>query len=572
MAARRGVLGPWIELTRRRWRTGAVVFGAVLATGLALLFLTRPVYRSEAALRLGEPPPPGGVSPTSGVLSFFQLGGDAFANDLEILASRSLAERVVEETSLNATLVAPAGWHRDSLLAALGTTRETGEATYEIRRTDDGFRVRRVSPGDSVLGTVAPGERVVLAGVTAAFRAPRDRAPREFAIRTVPFAEAVRRARGALRVERPRREANVVALAFDHTDPGLANAVVEATVSSFIGLRTTLHHRESGQTVDSLRAVAERTAVELRDAEERLVRLQREARLVAPEAQSEALVERQAAALAALQRAQAERSALDEMARRLDAARESPRGWTALLSYPAFLENETLGRLLADLTTLHSKREELAARRTADNRELRVLDRQIAYIDTALRELAAEYGAGLDERIAGLEPRLRETELALAALPGSAAELGRRQRQVRLLSEVTVLTEQRLRQEELREALTYSNVQVIDPPALRDRPVWPRKKLGLLVALLLAGATAALGMVVRDRSDPRVRGVDQLRDVLDRPVVAVTGSGPDGPPTATVIARSPWSGPTGAGSRPAEMGSPGSGRRARSGSSPTRSP
>ena len=61
-------------------------------------------------------------------------------------------------------------------------------------------------------------------------------------------------------------------------------------------------------------------------------------------------------------------------------------------------------------------------------------------------------------------------------MPARVAELGRRQRDVRLLSEIVVLTEQRLRQEELREALTYSNVQVIDPPALRDRPVWPRKK------------------------------------------------------------------------------------------------
>jgi hypothetical protein len=83
-----------------------------------------------------------------------------------------------------------------------------------------------------------------------------------------------------------------------------------------------------------------------------------------------------------------------------------------------------------------------------------------------------------------------------------------------------VLTEQRLRQEELRRALTFANVQVIDPPALRDRPVWPRPKLGLAVALLLAGATALLGIVVVDRADSTLRTAAQVNAVLGAPAVA----------------------------------------------------
>jgi uncharacterized protein involved in exopolysaccharide biosynthesis len=92
-------------------------------------------------------------------------------------------------------------------------------------------------------------------------------------------------------------------------------------------------------------------------------------------------------------------------------------------------------------------------------------------------------------------------DATLASVPAQNIELLRRQRTVRILSEVVVLTEQRLRQEELRQALTFANVQVIDPPELRYRPIWPQKGIGVVVAFLLAALSAIIGMMVVDRAD-----------------------------------------------------------------------
>jgi hypothetical protein len=111
---------------------------------------------------------------------------------------------------------------------------------------------------------------------------------------------------------------------------------------------------------------------------------------------------------------------------------------------------------------------------------------------------------------------------ALAATPAQAVELARRQRAIRLLSEIIILTEQRLRQEELRQALTFSNVQVIDPPALRYKPVWPRKKLGLAVGLLISGAFGLLALVVAERADRTVRRSREIEELTGAPILAVT--------------------------------------------------
>lgn len=515
-----GVISAWVRLVQRRWPTGLVTGALVLAVAVAVVFLSRPVYRSEAALRLGEPPPPGGVSPTGGALSFLRVGGDPFANDLELLASRTIAESIVERVGLSARLVAPVGWHRDSVLTTLTTSRDTDLGAWEIAWVDDRIRIRDAST-DTVVAEVEPGRPATFGGVTVALRPWRDGMPREIGLRTVPFAQAVQRTRSAVRVERPRREANVLSIAFDDIDPGIANAVVSATVTEFMRLRTQLQQRESGQTVDSLRAVVGETARELRQAEEALAAWQRSSGMVAPDVQSEAIVDRQAVVITQLERARAELSGVDEMLGRLDEAGGSERAWTSLLSYPAFLENQTLGELLASLTTLYAQRAELASRLAPTNRDVVAVTRQIDYYESSLRNLAREYRAGLVERIASLEPQALAFDSLLATVPARVAELGRRQRDVRLLSEIVVLTEQRLRQEELREALTYSNVQVIDPPALRDRPVWPRKKIGLLVGMVLAGAFALLAMVVRDRTDARVRRVAQLREAADWPVLGV---------------------------------------------------
>ena len=523
-----GVIASWVGLVRRRWPTGLMAGSLVFGVAVAAVFLARPVYRSEAALRLGEPPPPGGVSPTAGVLSFLRVGGDPFANDLELLSSRTLAESIVDRVALSAQLIAPAGWHRDSVLTELRTTRETRLAAYDVEWTDGRIRVRRKSAGDSLVADVAPGEPAMFDGVTAVFRPWREGMPREVGLSTVPFAQAVRRTRSAVAVERPRREANVVAIAYGSTDPRIANDVVTTTITEFMRLRTQLQQRESGQTVDSLRAVAAGTAAELRQAEDALASFQRASRLVAPEVQGEALVERQADVVTRLERARAELAAVDEMLGRLDAAGDSDRAWTSLLSYPAFLENQTLGEMLTALTLLYGERANLGSRLAPTNRDVVAITRQIEYFEESLRNVAREYRIGLHDGIEMLEPQAAAFDSILATMPASITGLGRRQRDVRILTEIVILTEQRLRQEELRQALTYSNVQVIDAPALRDRPVWPRKKIGLLVGMVLAGAFAMLAMVVRDRTDFRIRRVAQLSELTGRPVLAVVESGRGG--------------------------------------------
>src|SRR5690606_11782019 len=165
----------------------------------------------------------------------------------------------------------------------------------------------------------------------------------------------------------------------------------------------------------------------------------------------------------------------------------------------------------------------------AESRALAVLDEQIESIDASLRALAEAYASALERAERELSARIAEMDAELAGMPRDLIELARRQREIRILSEILVLTEQRLRQEELRQALTFSNVQVIDPPALRYRPVWPRKKVGVAIALLLGGTFSLLGMVVAERADRGLRSARQVRDAAGVPVLAAPLAGHGAP-------------------------------------------
>lgn len=512
----------WVRLVRRRRAWAGAVFLAVFGLAALVLVFARPVYRAKARLRLGDPPPASGVSPNTGILSFFQLGGDAFSNDLELFGSRTLAEGLVDDLALNVVLDAPRAVHRATVLARLAASRQTSKATFRVNWVEPSrVSVERVAPSDSVIGSFETGSTAVFGGVRAVFLPRAEGRPEEVEVRTVPFGEALRSTENGIGLTRPRREANVLEVTYTDEDPDLAEAVVREGVGRFLAMRAELVERESAETVDSLRTVAEGTRAELDEANAAIEALQRETGLVAPDAQSEALIQRYERSIGELETARAELEALDTQLARVGEARNRVDAWTTLVAHPRFLDNQTVGGILGRLTELQASLTDVASRKAPGSRDVRTLEQQIEQLDGALRTIALEFRGALSGQVEDLEGRVAEMSAALARVPQTVLELGRRQLSARLLSELLVITEQRLRQEEIRQALTFSNVQVIDPAAVEYRPIWPRTKVGLVVGFILALGSALLSVVVVELADAAVRTEDDLRRAGVGPIVGV---------------------------------------------------
>lgn len=531
-----GVVDAWKRVLARRWKGGAATFVLVMALAAAVVFLPRPVRRAEATLRLGAPPPVGGglslggATSPAGLFSLFQqMTGDPFANELELLTSRTVMEGVVTDNALNVALQAPRGIDRDSVLFSLSAARAARKATYQATWLPTGrVAVRRTAPADAAYGPFAPGRPAAFDGVVVSFRPWRPGMPRTVELRRTPFGEAVRRTTGRLVAERKRREANLVRIAYDDPDAGLALRVVESAGARYAALRSDIQRRESGVTTDSLRTVAERTAAELRAQEDALERFQREARIVAPQAQGEAFVKRASEVDASLAKARDELAGVSDVLARLAAAPDPASGWAGLVAHPTFLENKTLGDLLNTLVHLEQQRLDLGGRRTAEDRTVQSLDRQIAYLDGSLRALVRQYRDGVAGQVSLLAQERAGLDSVLTRAPADQIELARRQRTVRELGEVYLFTDQRLRQESLRDALSFASVQVVDPPEVLYKPVWPRKGLGLGAGLLLALTFATLAMALMERADRSVHSALDIQAAAGAPLLAAATPDGDG--------------------------------------------
>jgi uncharacterized protein involved in exopolysaccharide biosynthesis len=517
------VIWSWVALVRRRWLAGLAVFAAVFAFAAWTVLTARPIYRADARLRIAEPPPSTGVGTAgSAMLGFMRMGGDPFANDMELMKSRSVAESIVRDAALTIRHNAPPGWQRDSLFSSLRTTDQTGRAYFEVTWTDPTqVEIKRLGKPEVAIGKFATGAPVQFGGIEVVFLQRKANGPETIGLSTLPFAEATRLTRTKLKIARVRRDANVVELTYADGDRRLSQSVVESAVNRFVALRTSIQERESGQNVDSLRGVASHTLAELTRAETDLEKMQRESLMVDPGAQSEAFIERYSNVATELEQSRAQLQGIRSVLQRAQSAQNPAERWTKLLAYPPLLANTTIGELLARLTALEEQRAVLAPRRTENNRELAIVLDQIGYIDRSLSALAADIQTSMTEQVQRLESQLANMDAALASVPLRTIELARRQRSARILSEVLVLTEQRLRQEELRQALSFSNVQVIDPPALRDKPVWPRKKLGLAVGWLIAGFCGVLAIALSERADRRVRTAADITRLTGAPVLGV---------------------------------------------------
>jgi uncharacterized protein involved in exopolysaccharide biosynthesis len=518
-----GVIWSFVFLLRRRWVSGVALFVLVLAMAIWMIWSARPTYRADTKIRIGEPPPAAPVGSTGSTLfGFMRLGGDPFANDMELLGSRTVNEAVVREAVLTMRAIAPAGWHRDSLFSALSTADSTVKALFEASWLEDGrIHVKQLAPRERAVGTFGPGTPVALAGVTVGFNARRPRGPEKIEISIVPFGEAVRRTSTAIRVARKRRDANVAEIRFVDTDPGVSRAVVASALRHFIELRTQIARREGGQNVDSLRVVARQTLADLTAAESALEKHERANGLVDPGAQTAAFVKRYNEGVVELEKLRAQVGELTATLERADKTQSPAERWTKLVSFEPFLNNGMIGGLLGQITALEAKRSELAPRRTESNREYASVVEQINYIDKSLSSIARDVETGLRSQLERVEEQQRQMDAALAGLPANVIELGRRQRSARVLSDVLISTEQRLRQEELRQALSFSNIQVIDPPALRYKPVWPRKKVGLALGMLLAAMTSIIGMALMEQADRRVRNAGDVMRLTGAPVLGI---------------------------------------------------
>jgi len=374
---------------RRRWLwiVGGTVIGMLLAALLLLVLPAQYEGRTTMLLRpmttdgpgLGQMSGRGGAAGRLGALGDIFSSDSGFDTELEILTSRSVLGAVVDSLGLQGRLRADGEALPEDVFAAIQYPGDTDDLKVRFRKDGGAYRVQ----GGGQQISVRPGERGQIAGIT--FQLAAGPLPDRFHLNVSSRQKAVRDLRRRLAVEEP--GGDVAELIFRDPSPVLAAVVPNALVEQYMLRRRTTDRGANQHRYEFLRVHTDSVASQLAQAEEDLRRQQEETGVFDPAVQGRAELEQALALRAEMERLDVERRALQRI---LDGAR-SPR---ELAAYPSLLRNEAINQILSDLLALETQRLALLDRRFETDRDVELITRQIAQLDSNLTSLSRSYLPG----------------------------------------------------------------------------------------------------------------------------------------------------------------------------------
>lgn len=506
------------RLGRALWRNRWLVIGLTtlaIAVAAVVTALQTPVYESEATVLIdsesrGLDLVRGLVPSGLGVLAGLDAGGSDIETDLAVLRSRQVAESVVDSLGLRVVL-ADRGLARDSILRVISAPRGTQQGIYRLERLDDRSYSILNEDGNARIELperVVVGEPFHIGEVMLALQAlPGEELPDRVRFRILPFRAAVDQFREKLRVARP-SAAKVLGIQFRSPDPIIAAEVPNAVAESFLAFKNRMSRAEASSTLEFLQDQARTYEGELRSAEARLQAFKEQARVVEPTTQATEQIRRVAEVQAERDALLAERQSLQRLLGRVDGAPDGRMGSAAyrqLAAFPSFITNAAVQEILRTLMQLDNERAELLVRRTEQNVDVQGIDSRIGLLERSLYQLVRNYLAGVENRLTSLDAALAGYATEMQQVPAREVEFLRLTREQKLLEQVHVLIQTRLKEEQINSAADATNVRLIDAALVPERPSFPKPILNLTLAALLGIMLSAGIVFVREVRDRRLR-------------------------------------------------------------------
>ncbi|HEY6110087.1 MAG TPA: Wzz/FepE/Etk N-terminal domain-containing protein, partial [Gemmatimonadales bacterium] len=389
-----------------------ILVTTLLGTGLTLYVVRRqrPVYEARATLRMPEQQ----YAPTTDILSALN-GPSTIETEMEIVRSRSVAEKVVQALGLQLTIIEPRGVPQQSLFGVLRFASDARPGTYVVRRDTTAFSV--TAPSGETVGSPY-GVPLEVGGVTLEPLPLADSSagPAQITLSVAGLSDAAEGLRGGLRVTRPQDYAGIVAVAWQSTDPVLAMQVVNGVAEAYIQKRGESQRETYHAAAEFLRTQVDTIHAQLAQAEQALQQFQRATGLVDPATQATDQVRRAADLRVRSEELTQQSSILWNLIARTKQPAESAADWTVFAGSSALAQNQTISDIVGKLTTLEIERSRMLAGRTAAEAQVANLTGIIAGLRSQLRTLAGSMLQGLDDEKRSVQTTLDRSDARLAVV------------------------------------------------------------------------------------------------------------------------------------------------------------
>ena len=184
-----------------------------------------------------------------------------------------------------------------------------------------------------------------------------------------------------------------------------------------------------------------------------------------------------------------------------------------LLPANSGIDNQAIEKQISTYNTMLMQRNQLVANSSTKNPIVEDYDEQLAAMRKSLL-------AGIDNLVAGINAQVGQAQLEenktkqrIAQAPGQAEYLQSVGRQQKVKEQLYIFLLQKREENELSQAFTAYNVRVISAPFGSNRPVSPKSKQIMIIALILGLAIPIGILVLLQNMNTRLRNRKDLEGV-----------------------------------------------------------
>lgn len=476
-------------ILKHKW-TLLLVIALACAVAAIRTFLSTPIYRSTVILQIDRATPR--VVRFENDPEQERMGGDdaiSMRTQQELLKSRSLAERVIDELRLDQS--APGG----SPLTLSPTKKldgENGDATAEENRGDyldrliNGYR-KMTSP--SVRNSEVLGREAV-----------------------------VGRFLRSLTVE-PVRSSRLVKVHVDNTDPALAARIANSTVQAFIAMGMERRLEASSYAKSFLEDQIKQMKAKLEESERRLNSYAQANQILTLDDKTSAINQTYTDFASALAKAEQERIKAEAVAAEM---KRNPEASIAVV------ENKTIQAYKERRAKLQIDYQENLRIYKPDFPKMQQIQAQIAEIDTQIKQeiqnvagsLQAHYDA-IAKQESLLKERVSQTRKQVLTTQDHGIDMNLLKREVDTNRQLYDSLLQRFKELGVSGNVVSNNVSVVDAAEPSLFPYKPNLLANLLVGIvagILLGAAIVVALEVMDDS---IKYPDEVERVLGLPLLGI---------------------------------------------------
>jgi tyrosine-protein kinase Etk/Wzc len=438
---------------------------------------------------------------------------ESLSTEIEVLQSRSLAEKVVRRMNLD--------WQIGGLSPGL----DVGISEFSLNGALPGLKIVMTGPeaytvsdltgrrlGDGVSGRPFEfnGSRLLLV-----LRAAR--AGQEVTVERQPIDDLVGGIQQSLRVVEMGKGSNMLRISSQSSDAERARDVVNLLIEVYLETNVAGKTREAGKTVDFISQQLGGLKDSLDSSEQALQEYKVQTGLTTLGPEGGSLVGK----VVGLEQQKVDLSLKRQRVEYAIGALQESLKKGAPFTPPVIEGASQVGELAARLGELEAARKGLLVNFTPAHPAVREKESEIRRVQEAMLSAyqSARQELALGERdaartIAGYDQQLKE-------IPETELELAKRTRVHKVNAELYNFLLQKQQEAKIAQASTISSVEIIDPAGTPKAPVKPNRKKNLALGLVL-GLMLGVGLVfLLDYMDQTIKTTDDVRDRLGLSVYGI---------------------------------------------------